>query len=56
MHPIFIQMVNFTIRWYGVMIATACFVAVWIAGTSTKIESVIFHTTYFKSISEIIRA
>jgi len=32
MHPILIQMGNFTIRWYGVMIATACFVAVWIAG------------------------
>jgi len=23
---------NFTIRWYGVMIAIACFVAVWVAG------------------------
>jgi len=32
MHPIFIQFGAFSVRWYGVMIATACFVAVWIAG------------------------
>ncbi len=32
MHPIFIQFGAFSVRWYGVLIATACFVAVWIAG------------------------
>lgn len=36
MHPILIQIGTFTIRWYGVMIATACIVGVWLAGKEAE--------------------
>jgi phosphatidylglycerol:prolipoprotein diacylglycerol transferase len=32
MHPVLIEIGSFTIRWYGVMIATAALVGLWLAG------------------------
>ncbi len=32
MHPVLIEIGSFTIRWYGVMIATAVLVGLWLAG------------------------
>ena len=32
MHPVLIEIGSFTIRWYGVMIATADLVGLWLAG------------------------
>ena len=31
MHPVLIEIGNLTIRWYGVMIVTACIVGIWVA-------------------------
>lgn len=36
MHPVLVQVGDFTLRWYGVMIATACLVGVWIAGREAE--------------------
>ncbi len=39
MHPVLIEIGNFTIRWYGVMIATACIVGIWVAGKEAERKS-----------------
>jgi len=36
MHPILLQIGSFTLRWYGVMIAAACLVGVWVAGREAE--------------------
>jgi len=36
MHPILIQIGPLEIRWYGVMIATACLVGYWLAGREAE--------------------
>ena len=36
MHPIFIQIGFLEIRWYGVMIATACLVGYWLGGREAE--------------------
>ncbi len=36
MHPILIEIGPLTIRWYGVMIATACFIGLWVAGREAE--------------------
>ena len=36
MHPILIQIGPLTIRWYGVMIALACFIGLWVAGREAE--------------------
>ena len=36
MHPVLIEIGHFTIRWYGVMIATACIVGIWVAGKEAE--------------------
>jgi phosphatidylglycerol:prolipoprotein diacylglycerol transferase len=36
MHPVLIEIGSFTIRWYGVMIATACIVGIWVAGKEAE--------------------
>jgi phosphatidylglycerol:prolipoprotein diacylglycerol transferase len=36
MHPVFIQLGPLTIRWYGVMIAIACFVGIWLGGREAE--------------------
>ena len=32
MHPVLIQIGPLVIRWYGVMIAIACLLGIWVAG------------------------
>ena len=36
MHPDLLRIGPFTIRWYGVMIAIACFIGVWVAGKEAE--------------------
>ena len=36
MHPVLIQIGPLVIRWYGVMIAIACFVGLWVAGIEAE--------------------
>jgi len=36
MHPILAQLGPFAIRWYGAMIATACWVGLWLAGREAE--------------------
>ena len=36
MDPVLIKIGSFAIRWYGVMIATACFVGLWVAGREAE--------------------
>ncbi len=36
MHPVLIQIGPLVIRWYGVMIAIACFVGLWVAGREAE--------------------
>jgi phosphatidylglycerol:prolipoprotein diacylglycerol transferase len=36
MHPILIEIGTFSIRWYGVMIVTACIVGIWVAGKEAE--------------------
>ena len=36
MHPVLIEIGSLSIRWYGVMIATACIVGIWVAGKEAE--------------------
>lgn len=36
MHPVLIQIGPIVIRWYGVMIATACLLGIWVAGREAE--------------------
>ncbi len=36
MHPILIEIGSLSIRWYGVMIVTACIVGIWVAGKEAE--------------------
>ncbi len=36
MHPVLIQIGPIVIRWYGVMIAIACLLGIWVAGREAE--------------------
>ncbi len=36
MHPVLIQIGPLVIRWYGVMIAIACLLGIWVAGREAE--------------------
>ncbi len=36
MHPVLIKIVPLVIRWYGVMIAIACLLGIWVAGREAE--------------------
>ncbi len=40
MHPVLIQIGPLVIRWYGVMIAIACLLGIWVAGREAERKGV----------------